>query len=94
MTDLKFGAGPSAMTFGAATRKRPAVKRPGTKSPDIASDDPKSDNALDTAWLVLEAANDLGDTPTIEACRRVIDANLNGTPALESDLHIILHYFR
>jgi hypothetical protein len=49
---------------------------------------------LDAAWLVLEAANDLGDTATIEACRRVIDANLNGTPALESDLHIILHYFR
>jgi len=51
-------------------------------------------SSVDTAWLVLEAANDLGDTPTIEACRRVIDANLNGTPALESDLHIVLHYFR
>jgi hypothetical protein len=89
MTDLKFGAGPSAMTFGAATRKRRDTKRP-----DTASDELKSDNALDTAWLVLEAANDLGDTATIEACRRVIDANLNGTPALESDLHIILHYFR
>jgi hypothetical protein len=89
MTDLKFGAGPSAMTFGAAARKRP-----GTKRPDTASDELKSDNALDAAWLVLEAANDLGDTPTIEACRRVIDANLNGTSALESDLHIVLHYFR
>jgi hypothetical protein len=88
MTDLKFGAGPSAMTFGAAARKRPDPKRP-----DTASDELKSDNALDAAWLVLEAANDLGDTPTIEACRRVIDANLNGTPALESDLHIVLHYF-
>jgi hypothetical protein len=89
MTDLKFGAGPSTMTFGAAARKRPDTKRP-----DTASDELKSDNALDAAWLVLEAANDLGDTPTIEACRRVIDANLNGTPALESDLHIVLHYFR
>ena len=77
------------MTFGAAARKRP-----GTKRPDTASDELKSDKALDAAWLVLEAANDLGDTPTIEACRRVIDANLNGTPALESDLHIVLHYFR
>jgi hypothetical protein len=84
MTYLKFGAGASAMTFGTAARKRP----------DTASDESRSDNSLDTAWLVLEAANDLGDTATIEACRRVIDANLNGTPALESDLHIVLHYFR
>ena len=43
----------------------------------------KADKSLDAAWLVLEAANDLGDNPTVEACRRVIDANLNGTPALE-----------
>ena len=31
---------------------------------------------IDTAWTVLDAANDLGDTVTVEACRRVIDANL------------------
>jgi hypothetical protein len=34
----------------------------------------------ETAWTVLDAANDLGDTPTIDACRRVIDADLRGEP--------------
>ena len=32
----------------------------------------------ETAWTVLDAANDLGDTTTIDACRRVIDADLRG----------------
>ena len=54
----------------------------------------ESTKSLDAAWIVLEAANDLGDDATVEACRRVIDANLNGTPASQSDLHIILDYFR
>jgi hypothetical protein len=44
--------------------------------------------------VALEAANDLGDDATIEACRRVIDANLSGAPASPSDLHIVLDYFR
>jgi hypothetical protein len=60
----------------------------------IASDDPTPDKALDTAWIVLEAANDLGDDATVEACRRVIDANLKGESAPPSDVHIVLHYFR
>ncbi len=46
----------------------------------IASDESKPDKSLDAAWNVLEAANDLGDDVTVEACRRVIDASLNGTP--------------
>jgi hypothetical protein len=58
------------------------------------SDQSKLDQPLDAAWLVLEAANDLGDHATVEICRRVIDASLNGTPASQSDLHIILDYFR
>jgi hypothetical protein len=49
---------------------------------------------LDTAWMVLEAANDLGDHATVDICRRVIDADLNGTPARQSDIHIVLDYFR
>jgi hypothetical protein len=49
---------------------------------------------VDTAWLVLEAANDLGDHATVEACRRVIDASLSGAPAPLADLHLVLHYFR
>ena len=60
----------------------------------MVSDEPKPDQPLDAAWIVLEAANDLGDDATVEACRRVIDANLNGTPATQSDVHIVLDYFR
>ena len=46
------------------------------------------------AWLVLEAANDLKDDATVEACRRVIDASLNGRMADAADLHVVQHYFR
>jgi hypothetical protein len=49
---------------------------------------------VDVAWLVLEAANDLGDEPTIEACRRIIDASLNGKPAPQADLILVTDYFR
>ncbi len=49
---------------------------------------------VDAAWLVLEAANDLGDHAAIEACRRVIDAELNGTVAGGADLDLVLGYFR
>ncbi len=59
----------------------------------IVSNDPKPDQPVDTAWIVLEAANDLGDDMTVAICRRVIDANLRGSPASPSDLHIILNYF-
>jgi hypothetical protein len=74
----------NAISFGAVERKRP----------DMVSDQSKLDQPLDAAWIVLEAANDLGDDATVETCRRVIDANLNGVPASQSDLHIILDYFR
>jgi hypothetical protein len=46
------------------------------------------------AWLVLEAANDLGDEATVEACRRIIDADLKGAPASQADLQVVIHYFR
>jgi hypothetical protein len=49
---------------------------------------------VDMAWLVLEAANDLGDDATVEACRRIIDASLNGGTAAPADLHVVQHYFR
>jgi hypothetical protein len=48
----------------------------------------------EAAWLVLEAANDLGDTATVEVCRRIIDADLSGKPASPSDLQVVIHYFR
>ena len=74
----------NAISLGAALREHPAV----------VSDEAKPDRSLDAAWIVLEAANDLGDEATVDICRRVIDANLNGTPATPSDLHVILNYFR
>jgi hypothetical protein len=58
-----------------------------------AADGPKPDSALATAWIVLEAANDLGDHVTVEICRRAIDANLSGWPASPSDMQVILDYF-
>jgi hypothetical protein len=70
--------------FGAGARERPGK----------VSDRSNSDRPLDMAWIVLEAANDLGDNATVEICRRVIDADLNGTPVRQSDIHIMLDYFR
>lgn len=64
------------------------------KRAGIGSDEPKSENPLNAAWIVLEAANDLGDHATVEICRRVIDASLNGKSASTSDLNVILNYFR
>jgi len=72
----------NAISFGAR-------KRPGN-----ACDASQPDKSLDTAWIVLEAANDFGDHATVEICRRVIDANLNGMPASPYDLHVIVEYFR
>jgi hypothetical protein len=49
---------------------------------------------VDAVWCVLEAANDLGDIETVDACRRVIDANLSGRLASLSDVKVISEYFR
>jgi hypothetical protein len=58
-----------------------------------AAEELKPRAAVDTAWVVLEAANDLGDEATLTICRRVIDAGLNCKPASPSDLQIIQAYF-
>jgi hypothetical protein len=71
----------NTMTFRTAARKA------------AAAEEPRSDQPLDAAWMVLEAANDLGDHATVDICRRVIDANLNGRPASPSDVQIVLNYF-
>ena len=73
----------NAIPFGLAARK------PSGASPD----ESRLDGSLDNAWLVLEAANDLRDNVTVEICRRVIDASLNGRPAAPSDLQILHNYF-
>lgn len=74
--------------FGTAVRKKNlntvAVEDHG--APDKAS--------VDAAWLVLEAANDLSDHAAIEACRRVIDAELTGAVARSADIDLVLGYFR
>ncbi|WP_439369958.1 hypothetical protein ACRQ5Q_33875 [Bradyrhizobium sp. PMVTL-01] len=77
--------------FGTAVRKNKNLNNAvatdlGGGAPDKAS--------VDAAWLVLEAANDLGDDAAIEACRRVIDAELNGTAARSSDVDLVVGYFR
>ena len=50
--------------------------------------------SADAAWLVLEAASDLGDELAVAACRRVIDASLNGRAADQADLRFVQDYFR
>jgi hypothetical protein len=47
----------------------------------------------ETAWTVLDAANDLGDVITIDACRRVIDADLRGEPPARSDVAVLSAFF-
>ena len=74
----------NAITFGRAARN----------GLGFVPDEPKLDKPVDAAWMVLEAANDLGDHATVETCRRVIDANLNGKLASPFDLHIVSEYFR
>jgi hypothetical protein len=60
----------------------------------MAADEPGQTNLSDAAWIVLEAANDLGDDVTVNVCRRFIDAHLNGIQPSPSDLNVILNYFR
>ena len=48
---------------------------------------------LDTAWTILEAANDLCDVATVDACRRVIDQTFRGSAPAQSDINIIQEFF-
>jgi hypothetical protein len=51
------------------------------------------DQPGDVAWTVLDAANDLGDSFTVDACRRVIDANLRGVEPSTSDMAVVVRFF-
>jgi hypothetical protein len=42
---------------------------------------------------VLDAANDLGDSMTVDACRRVIDADLRGETPARSDVAVLTAFF-
>jgi hypothetical protein len=74
----------NANPFGATERKPSGLS---------GSAEPPDRLLADAAWCALEAANDLGDIETISACRRVIDANLSGRLAMQSDVKIIAEYF-
>ena len=56
-------------------------------------DTPKDNPAGDVAWSVLDAANDLGDAHTVDACRRVIDASLRGIEPAPSDMAVVVAFF-
>ena len=59
----------------------------------IAASWAKPDNSwVETAWMVLAAANDLGDAVTIEACQRVIDDNAGGELPGQSDMNTIFGF--
>jgi hypothetical protein len=77
--------------FGTAVRKTKGLNKNLTA--EAAGSAPER-ATVDAAWLVLEAANDLGDHAAIAACRRVIDAELNGTVAASPDIDLVLGYFR
>jgi hypothetical protein len=47
----------------------------------------------ETAWTVLDAAVDLGDSTTVDACRRVIDADLRGEMPARSDVAVLSAFF-
>jgi hypothetical protein len=47
---------------------------------------------LDTAWSILEAANDLGGGG-VDICRRVIDVVLCGANPMKSDIDVIFDLF-
>jgi hypothetical protein len=63
------------------------------RSLGIAASRAKPDNIwVETAWTVLEAANDLDDEATIEACQRVIDDDSAGELPAQSDMNIIFGF--
>jgi hypothetical protein len=47
---------------------------------------------VETAWTVLEAANDIGDNVTIEACQHVIDVDSSGDLPAQSDMNTIFSF--
>ncbi len=47
----------------------------------------------DTAWSILDAAHDVRDVATVNACRRVIDATYRGAEPAPADMNVVLGYF-
>ena len=93
-----FGAAPAAAPLGVRVGA-PTIDAGVRAAPPAASSAASvagelNGSPVDVAWLVLEAANDLGDEPTVEACRRIIDASLNGKQPPQDDLTLVTDYFR
>ena len=93
---VAVGGATIGMGFGiaAASASVRAAPMPAAPAASAAMGDQLDKSPVDAAWLVLEAANDLGDEPTIEACRRIIDASLNGKQPPQADLTLVTDYFR
>jgi len=71
------------------------VREPASQdAQEPASQEAQEPSSIDAAWMVMEAANDFGDQVTIDACRRVIDASLNGATAAQSDVTVVNNYFK
>jgi hypothetical protein len=70
-------------TFRTVLRKTPTTD---TDGPAVGA------SSAEAAWLVLEAANDLGDAVAVAACRRLIDASLNGKSAAQPDVNLVQSY--
>jgi hypothetical protein len=47
---------------------------------------------VETAWMALEAASDLDDQVTIDACLRVIDDDGDGNLPWQSDMNIVFGF--
>jgi hypothetical protein len=90
---VAVGGATIGMGFGSAAASAGVRAAPMPAAP-AAMGDQLDKSPVDAAWLVLEAANDLGDEPTIEACRRIIDASLNGKQPPQADLILVTDYFR
>jgi len=52
-----------------------------------------SNPLLESAWAILEAANDFRDVAAVETCRRIIDATLRGDLPAKSDIDVVYNFF-
>jgi hypothetical protein len=69
------------------------IPKKGNEGPTMALMGQDQDRFGETAWTVLDAANDLGDILTVDACRRVIDADLRGEAPARSDMAVLSAFF-
>lgn len=71
-----------------------ADNRAGQRSDLGGHEQARGEGGSDEVFAILEAASDLGDRETVEACHRVIEANKAGAAVSPTDMRLILNYFR